>query len=91
MQVAPSVFFADRTDRDSGIIEAPQSGKAEMDNLAKALIGLAALAFLLAVGTALLGVPILGVQPEGFSRACTNLALLSIGLSVCFGGKSSRL
>ncbi len=91
MQVAPSVFFADRTDRDSGIIEAPQSGEAEMDNLAKALIGLAALAFLLAVGTALLGVPILGVLPEGFSRACTNLALLSIGLSVCFGGKSSRL
>ena len=55
-----------------------------MDALAKLLIALAALAFLLAVVTALLGMPIVGVVPEGFSRACTNLALLAIGVRFCF-------
>ena len=55
-----------------------------MDALAKLLIALAGLAFLLAVGTALLGMPLVGVLPEGFSRACTNLALLAIGLRLCF-------
>ncbi len=55
-----------------------------MDALAKLLIALAALAFLLAVVTALLGIPIVGVVPEGFSRACTNLALLAIGVRFCF-------
>ncbi len=55
-----------------------------MDALPKLLIALAALAFLLAVVTALLGTPIVGILPEGFSRACTNLALLAIGLRLCF-------
>ncbi len=55
-----------------------------MDALAKLLIALASLAFLLAVGTALLGMPIVGVLPEGFSRASTNLALIAIGLRLCF-------
>jgi len=52
--------------------------------IARALIGLSALAFLLAaLGN--LGFSIgLGVNPEGFSRACTNLALIGIGLSICF-------
>ena len=56
-----------------------------MDALAKLLIALAALAFMLAVVTALLGMPLVGIVPEGFSRAATNLALIGIGLRLCFG------
>ena len=52
--------------------------------IARALIGLSALAFLLAViGNLGFGITI-GTDPEGFSRACTNLALIGIGLSICF-------
>jgi len=54
-----------------------------MQKLGMALIGLAAVAFLLAIIGAFTG-SIIGISPEGFSRACTNLALLGIGLSVCF-------
>ena len=55
---------------------------------ARALIGLSALAFLLAVmGDLGFGFGI-GVTPEGFSRACTNLALIGIGLSICFEAPS---
>jgi len=51
---------------------------------ARTLIGLAALSFVLAV-LGNLGFSVgLDVDPEGYSRACTNLALLGIGLSVCF-------
>ena len=51
--------------------------------IARTLIGLSALAFLLAV-IGVLGVgSIIGVDPEGFSWACTNLALIGIALSVC--------
>ncbi len=54
-----------------------------MEMIIKGLIGLSALAFVLAViGAAVLSGPILGIHPEGFSRACTNLALLAIALSV---------
>lgn len=55
-----------------------------MDALAKLLLALAGLAFLLAVVAVLLGMPIVGIVPEGFSRACTNLALIAIGLRLCF-------
>lgn len=55
-----------------------------MANLAKALVGLAALAFVLAV-VANFGPTILATS-EGFSQACTNLALLAIALVLCFGG-----
>ena len=55
-----------------------------MDALAKLLLALAGLAFALAVVTALLGMPLVGIVPEGFSRACTNLALIAIGLRLCF-------
>lgn len=55
-----------------------------MDNVPKALAALAALAFALAVVSASIG-PIMGIQPEGFSRACTNLALLAIA-SVLLSG-----
>ncbi len=53
-----------------------------MTNLAKALAGLAALAFVLAVVTVFTG-PIL-VPPEGYSRAATNLALLALCIFLGF-------
>lgn len=56
-----------------------------MSTLAKALTGLAALAFVLAVVTHF-GGPILRTEPEAFSNACTNLALLAIAVMV-FGGE----
>ena len=55
-----------------------------MGNLVKALIGLAALAFLLAVLSTFAG-PILMTPAEGYSRASTNLALLAIALVLAFG------
>jgi hypothetical protein len=54
-----------------------------MRTLAKVLVGLAALAFVLAVVTAFTG-RLMHVHPEGFSRACSNLALLAIALLVAF-------
>lgn len=54
-----------------------------MRALAKVLIALAALAFVLAVVTAFAG-RLMQVQPEGFSRASTNLALLAIALVLTF-------
>ena len=56
-----------------------------MSNLVKALIGLAALAFVLAVLTHFTG-PIVNTQAEAYSRASTNLALLAIALVLTFGG-----
>ncbi len=53
-----------------------------MANLSKALVGLAALAFILAIAAALAG-PIL-VPAEAYSRASTNLALLALCLFLGF-------
>ncbi len=53
-----------------------------MDFLAKALVGGAALGFLLAVVAGAMGGEIAGFPAESFSRACTNLALLSIALQM---------
>jgi hypothetical protein len=53
-----------------------------MANLAKACVGLAALAFVLAVVTVFTG-PIL-VPAEGWSRASVNVALLALCLFVGF-------
>lgn len=50
-----------------------------MGTLPKALTGLAALAFVLAVVAHFAG-PIMAVSAEGFSRAASNLALLAIAL-----------
>jgi len=58
-----------------------------MNNLPKALTALAALGFALAVVSVFIG-PIMGIQPESFSRACTNLALLAIA-SVFTSGNGS--
>jgi hypothetical protein len=55
-----------------------------MSNLVKALIGLAALAFVLAVVTHFMG-PIVGTRAEAYSRASTNLSLLAIALVLTFG------
>ncbi len=55
-----------------------------MRTLAKVLVGLAALAFVLAVVTTFTG-RLMHVHPEGFSRACSNLALLAIALVLTFG------
>jgi hypothetical protein len=55
-----------------------------MSTLVKALIGLAALAFVLAVVTHF-GGPIVNTQSEAYSRASTNLALLAIALVLAFG------
>lgn len=54
-----------------------------MRTLVKVLVGLAALAFVLAVVTAFTG-RFMPVHPEGFSRACSNLALLAIALVLTF-------
>ena len=54
-----------------------------MRTLAKVLVGLAAVAFVLAVVTAFTG-RLMHVHPEGFSRACSNLALLAIALVLTF-------
>ena len=51
--------------------------------LAKVLIGLAGLAFVLAVVGAFTG-RIVHVPAEGYSRACSNLALLAIALVLTF-------
>jgi len=59
-----------------------------MGKLVKALIGLAAFAFVLAVLTHFTGA-IVRTQPEAYSRACTNLALLAIALVLTFGGTAS--
>ena len=62
-----------------------------MQNVINALIGLAALGFLLAVATVLSGGPVvMGIHAESFSRACINLALIAIALSVCCPKKSSE-
>jgi len=59
--------------------------------LAVVLIGLSALGFLLAViSMPLVGGPILGVNPEAFSRGSTNLALLAIALGVWWKGASKQ-
>ena len=55
-----------------------------MQNVIKAIVGLAALAFLLAVAGSLNLFSLMGLPPETLSRACTNLALLGIGFSLVF-------
>ena len=51
-----------------------------MGHLAWVLAILSALSFLMAVIGSLSGWWLLGVGPEGYSRACTNLALLAVVL-----------
>ena len=53
-----------------------------MTTIKKGLIGFSCLAFLLAVVASLITDTIMQIPPESFSRACSNLALISIALSV---------
>ncbi len=55
-----------------------------MLNLMKVLVVLAALAFVIALIGSLTGFFFLNVSPEGYSRACTNLALIAIALKFAF-------
>ncbi len=56
-----------------------------MFTLAKVLVGLAALAFVFAVITVLVGgLPIMGICAEAFSRACNNIALLAVAVALIF-------
>ena len=55
-----------------------------MGSLVKGLIGLSALAFVLAVVTHFSG-SVMQTQAEAFSRASGNLALLAIALVLAFG------
>ncbi|MBW2267670.1 MAG: hypothetical protein JRH16_03760 [Deltaproteobacteria bacterium] len=60
-----------------------------MDIIIKATVGLAGLAFVLAVVSAVVFAgKFLGVSPEAYSRACSNLALIAIGLAVGFKERS---
>jgi len=57
-----------------------------MESLSKVLVCLSAIAFILAaVGVLFATDKIMGVVPEAFSRACSNLALLSIAIVITFG------
>ena len=58
-----------------------------MSTLVKALIALAALAFVLAVLTHFSG-PIVSTKAEAYSRASANLALMAIALILTFGRSS---
>ena len=56
-----------------------------MTDVAKGLVGLSALAFVLAIVSNFVGqLPALSVTAEGFSRASVNLALLAIALVLGF-------
>ena len=52
-----------------------------MRNISIALIILSAIGFILAIISAYAGT-LGGIAPEGFSRGCTNLALISIALGI---------
>ena len=60
-----------------------------MRTLTWILIVLSGLGFVLAVIGSLMGWAIMGVASEGFSRGCTNLALLAIALTVVSKKKST--
>ncbi len=60
-----------------------------MAGFMKLLMILSALCFVLAIISNLYMGPMMGITAEGFSRACTNLALIAIGISLIFAKKSS--
>jgi hypothetical protein len=55
-----------------------------MPNIIKSLIGLSVLAFVIAVLGSVFRFDLLGVDPEGYSRACSNIALVAIALALVF-------
>lgn len=52
--------------------------------LATIAITMSAIAFFLAMVANILQTPIMGVHPEGFSRASTNIALIVIAVGIWF-------
>ncbi len=61
-----------------------------MQNLIWLLIALSVLSFVFAAITSVWTFNILGVQPEGYSNACTNLALLAIALLLVLRKKDNN-
>ena len=59
-----------------------------MQGMAKLCVIGAILAFLLAIIEVLFTGAIMGIPPESFSRASTNLALIGIGIALVFGKSS---
>ena len=57
-----------------------------MKTIIGVLIGISALAFVLAVIAALMDGYFLGVAAEALSRTCNNLALIAIALTLSFKG-----
>ena len=55
-----------------------------MLNIIKALIALSILAFMIATLGSVFNFDLLGVDPEGYSRACSNIALVAISLALVF-------
>ena len=55
-----------------------------MPHILKALVALSVIAFIIAVFGSIFGFDLLGVDPEGYSRACNNIILIAIALAVCF-------
>ena len=60
-----------------------------MTQVANALVGLSAVAFVLAVLANLGWAPFIPVTAEGFSSASSNLALLAIALLLARAGRAS--
>ena len=60
-----------------------------MENVAKGLVALAALTFVIAVLAGLMGGDIMGFPAESFSRACSNLALVAIALMLMGKGQAA--
>jgi len=58
-----------------------------MENIIKILISLAALGFILAATGTFFNLDLLGIPPEGYSRACNNLGVIAIALSLFFYSK----
>ena len=54
-----------------------------MSKVSIVLIALSALGFIVAILESIFGFNAFGVSPEGYSRACSNLALIAIALAVC--------
>jgi len=62
-----------------------------MTGFMKLLMILSVLCFVLAIISNLSQGPMLGISAEGFSRGCTNLALIAIGMTlVCGKGTSGK-
>lgn len=61
-----------------------------MDTITKVLVGLSAVAFLLAVTNSAVTGPIMEIPAESFSRAANNLALLAIAVHLAFRAQASR-